>query len=408
MTVREKSGSRTGSAGGITSYDPDNGIFKRYIHDPTDPESILPNATGEIIEDADGYIWVGGESGLSRLNSETGKFKRFISDPQNPRTLSERQVRGLYVDKENTLWVATGMPWQLDTLGGLNRYIPENESFERFLHDPDNPESITNNKVRAMFEDSRGNFWIGTAGDGLHTLDKKTGAFTHYPHNPDDADQISKPFLYGEDPNNMAPNSHITSIFEDKKGRLWITAAYSGLNVYNPETGQMYHFERGMGEDKLKTNFIWQTFQSDDGTIWIATGGDGQEVYKLREESLSFPFYDTKSVTGDSTSMSHGIVKDDKGKIWISSTFNINPDDAFSTLRKVHPISGEINHINFRQSDNDSLWFKGFIGSISKDQIGNIWIGTNRGYYYGNTEKSDFTNLDLISLPMMTLESLRF
>jgi signal transduction histidine kinase/ligand-binding sensor domain-containing protein len=381
-------------SGGITSYDPDNGIFKRYIHDPDDPESIMANATGEIIEDADGYIWVGGESGLSRLNPETGKFKRFISDPQNPGTLSERQVRGLYVDKEKTLWVATGMPWQSDTLGGLNRYISENESFERFIHHPDNPVSITNNKVRAMFEDSRGNFWIGSAGDGLHTLDKKTGAFTHFPYNQDDPYQLSKPFLKGEDPNNLTQYSHITSIYEDKRGRLWITAAYSGLNVYDPGTGRTYHFESGAGENELKTNFIWQTFQSDEGTIWIATGGDGQEVYKLREESLSFPFYNTNSVNVENTSISHGIVKDSNGKVLISSTLGVNPDDVnLSALWQVDRLSGEIKQINFSGSDDDASWFKGFVGSVSRDQADNIWIGTNNGYYFGNKEKSGFVHL---------------
>ncbi len=148
------------TGGGLTSYDPDNGIFKRYVSDPSDPESIMPNETSEIIEDADGYIWVGSSGGLSRMDIETGKFKRFYCNPEDPATLSDRQVRGLYVDKDNTLWVATGMPWEGDTLGGLNRYLPKTESFERFIHNPNNPAGITNNKVRAMFEDSRGNFWI--------------------------------------------------------------------------------------------------------------------------------------------------------------------------------------------------------------------------------------------------------
>lgn len=379
--------------GGITSYDPDNDIFKRYIHDPNDPESILPNSTSAIVEDAEGYLWVGGSDGLSRLDPETGKFKRFISDPENSATLSDRQVRGLYVDKENTLWVATGMPWLEDTSGGLNRYLPETESFERYMHDPDDPTSITNNKVRAIFEDSKGNFWIGTAGDGLHTLDKNTGIFTHYPYNPDDPEAISKPTLNGADINNLNQFSHITSIFEDERSRLWISAPYSGLNVYDPEKGKTYHFESGP-ENELKTNFIWQTYQSDDGTIWIATGGDGQEVYKLRENNLFFPFYDLKSITGDSTSVAHGIVEDEKGKILIGSVYDINGqlDDNFSTLTQVDRQSGLIKKIDFSKSNNASLILDGFIGSISKDQQGNIWIGTSDGYYYSNADKSGFTN----------------
>gem|GEM_PF-3543761 len=117
------------SGGGLTSYDPDLGGFTRYIHDPDDPESIMANETGEIIEDADGYIWVSARTGISRLDPQTGKFKRFYHDTEDATTLSNQEVRGLYVDKDKVLWVATGMPWQVDTLGGLNKYIPQSETF---------------------------------------------------------------------------------------------------------------------------------------------------------------------------------------------------------------------------------------------------------------------------------------
>jgi signal transduction histidine kinase/streptogramin lyase len=296
----------------------------------------------------------------------------------------------LYVDHDNTLWVATGMPWQEDTLGGLNRYIPENESFERYIHDPDNPVSITNNKVRAMFEDSKGNFWVGTAGDGLHKLDRKTGSFTHYPYDPSDPNKISKPFLYGNDPTGNSQFSHITSFFEDNDGRLWITATYAGLNVYDPETGTAFHFERGPGEDEMKTNFIWQTFQSDDGTIWIATGGDGQEVYKLREENLLFPFYDTQLMIGDSAKKSHGIFKDDEGKIWLGLSGNNPNDPERSKLWQIDPSTWAFERIFFGGGMEDSMGYDGFLGGITQDHEENIWIGTEHGYFIGNTKEDKF------------------
>ena len=48
------------SGGGITAYYPDTGTFVRYKNIPGDPESIIPEETGSIIEDASGDIWVGG------------------------------------------------------------------------------------------------------------------------------------------------------------------------------------------------------------------------------------------------------------------------------------------------------------------------------------------------------------
>ena len=43
---------------------------------------------------------------------------------------------------------------------------------------------LAHNKVRAIFEDSKGNFWVGSAGDGLQILDRKTGRFTQYHYDP--------------------------------------------------------------------------------------------------------------------------------------------------------------------------------------------------------------------------------
>ena len=110
------------SGGGLTRYNPDQELFTRFTTDPDDPESILHGQTGAIIEDSEGNIWIGGRQGLSRLNLESGKFKRYSHNPEDPNSLSDNDVRGLYVDSEGTLWVATGMAWDLDDEGGLNRY----------------------------------------------------------------------------------------------------------------------------------------------------------------------------------------------------------------------------------------------------------------------------------------------
>ena len=56
------------SGGGITSYNPDKGVFKRHVHDPENPQTIHDGETAAIVEDSEGYIWIGGRSGLSRLD----------------------------------------------------------------------------------------------------------------------------------------------------------------------------------------------------------------------------------------------------------------------------------------------------------------------------------------------------
>lgn len=45
----------------------------------------------------------------------------------------------------------------------------------------------------SVFEDSRGNFWVGTVGDGLHLMDRDRGTFKHFPYDPENPELLSGP-----------------------------------------------------------------------------------------------------------------------------------------------------------------------------------------------------------------------
>ena len=78
------------------------------------------------------------------------------------------------------LWVAAG---------GLNRFNADNETFTRYVPDPDNTTSISSNAVYFLYEDHAGHLWIGPGGGGLNRFDRETGTFTRY--NPDYVDPTS-------------------------------------------------------------------------------------------------------------------------------------------------------------------------------------------------------------------------
>jgi signal transduction histidine kinase/ligand-binding sensor domain-containing protein len=377
------------SGGGITALNPDQESFTRFTTNPDDPESILPGETSAIIEGSEGDIWIAGTQGLSRLNKESGKFKRYSHDPNDPNSLSNNDVRGLYVDKDGVLWVATGMPWDLDDAGGLNRYDARTDSFKRFLHDPNDPTTISNNKVRAMYEDSQGNFWVGTAGDGLHLFDKENQTFRNYPFDPQSPGKLSMPFLQGTDATNSSPWSHISSITEDRDQRLWITAVSGGVNVYDPNVGVSKHFEAGEEDNMLKSNFIWQTYQSDDGTIWITTAGEGKEVYKVKEKEFKFPFYHFEEL-GDSLGVYRGILKDPQGSTWIAQS-PPSPDFPImrSSLWKVDKNFKDIEQVKLKPG-SASPTISSFMGSISLDRSGQLWAGTQEGYFIGDHQDGNF------------------
>ncbi len=182
---------------GLDQYNPATGIFKHYRHVQNDSGSLSIGIVTVILRDHQGILWVGTHNGLDRLDEKTGKFIHYRNEPGNPRSLSSNHVRAIYEDHRGVLWIGTGLYWEseINNDGGLNRFDRNTGTFTRYLNDPKNPHSLINNKVRAIFEDSRGTFWVGTSGDGLHTMDRETGSFERHLYNPAKPDELSRPKL---------------------------------------------------------------------------------------------------------------------------------------------------------------------------------------------------------------------
>ncbi len=372
--------------GGLTAFDPITETAVRYRHDPNDPASLGDNTNSVVVEDRDGYIWVGGNGGLDRLDCKTGKFKHFRHDPADPRSLSFDRVRALYVDRQGTLWVGTGLPWDSGKelkLGGLNRYDPKTETFTRYLHDPADPHSLANNKVRALLEDSKGNFWVGTAGDGLHRMNRENGTFTRLNFDPKNPGKLTQPILRGTTPAIWSPETHVSCIFEDPQGRIWITAFPGGLNVYDPTSRITRHFEMGKNEGDLATSRLWQTFQTRDGVTWLAGAGGGGVVskVKLQDNRFSFSNFYNASAANEMGDDLNAILKDGAGIVWAG--FNNG-----SPLIRFDRKTGEA----FPLTIGDAPGGAGVraVSSLSLDREGFLWVGTEKGLFRRDPKTGKF------------------
>jgi ligand-binding sensor domain-containing protein len=378
-------------AGALTSYDTERQVFTRYQHDPEDPESLSGNVFSTVAEDHQGFIWIGGEVGLNRFDPETGSFKRFQHVPGNSTSLSYNRVRALYVDKAGTLWVGTGFPWDTNSNeGGLNRYNHEDGTFTRYLHDPEDSTTLVNNKVRSILEDSRGNFWIGTAGDGLHLMDREKGTFKRLARDPVNPDKLSGPWQTSPVPVFSDSTTHISSIFEDDEGRIWITAFPGGLALYDPSSGITQRFKMGSDADELSTDFLWNTYQTRDGTLWITSGGEGRTIFKVKQYDDLLPFFDIPLSENEFRVSSNGIVKDRAGDIWVARGPFLEQINRDTGLRTVITIG------NSQQPVTN-------IAGLSLDREGYLWVGTDRGQFRGDPETSDF---QLFKLPGISDEIL--
>jgi signal transduction histidine kinase/ligand-binding sensor domain-containing protein len=358
---------------GLDKFNPATGDFRHFRFNANDKNSLANDTVNAIIRDHKGVLWVGTNGGLNRLDEKTGKFIHYTNQPGNQKSVSSNVIRKLYVDHKGVLWVGTGWPfYNLDKEaieGGLNRMEPD-ETFTRFMHDAKDPNSLTNNKVRSIFEDSRSVFWVGTAGDGLHTMDRSEGIFKHYFYNSNKPDKLSRPPL-----KTGGEGDHITFICEDGAGAIWIGTFSSGINRYDTALKKITHYELGNGfPDKSG----WMAYTSRDGVLWVST--QENNLYRIN------PFQKKINniiIGGNGAS---GILEDKQGLFWIGVWEKglLEYDSNFKLIQQFKNIP----------SDTFSL-HSNIIFKLFQNQKDNIWLCTVSGVEIFNKQNKKFYRLQL-------------
>jgi signal transduction histidine kinase/CheY-like chemotaxis protein len=125
------------------------------------------------------------------------------------------------------------MLWAGTQDGGLLRFEPKTGRFTVYRHDPQNPRSLSHNKVNAIREDQKGTLWIGTQ-NGLNQMDRSRGTFAVY---------TTKDGL---------PDNAVKAILEDERGCLWL-ATHNGLSRFHPPTRTFRNYSEA---DGLPANFL--------------------------------------------------------------------------------------------------------------------------------------------------------
>lgn len=358
---------------GIFKFDPVHQTFTRYRHSPEQPGSLSADWVTVIKCDTRGNIWVGTGAGLDRYDDKTNSFIHYTSNAYDPRSLSANEVVAIYEDRKGTLWIGTGSVYgplaNKPLIGGLNRMDDIKGIFTRYVHSDTDTNTLINNKVHAMFESRDGTFWVGTAGDGLHTLDRKTGKF----HRLTNTQAIFSP---SRPPVTPEPYSMISFITEDAKGGIWIGSNDNGVNYYDPATKRLVHLLPGSEDPHNVDNFLWAAFTSAEGVLWMSSIAGSLYTYNPLQLKVPFKDVETEEVTG--------VYEDKDGSVW-ASTFG---NGLLHFNEKGNPVQ------TFTHDDQNpnSLQTNGLTALIPGDD-NDLWIGTvGKGIEHFSIETKNFTH----------------
>lgn len=290
---------------GVSLY---NGLTFRYF---TTADGLSSNQVRNIEEDSDGNIWFGTQNGITKYDG-----KRFIIHKPSETSFSLFESPGITSKKEpmsshqnqsvtkvnkSDLWFSAG------TKDGVIRFDGKELTYLQFpLPNPRNSQdsysltdytkgkdnmtwfatytnvigydgnnfTVIDNKslnlqkqtgvlhVRSIFEDSKGNLWIGNNGIGV--LLKKGDKLIDFTKQQRLA---SKKTLKDGSDSPKGTLEHVFEIAEDKSGNIWFGDRDTGAWRYDGTT--MTNFTT---EDGLTTTQIMSIYQSKNGDLLFGMG----------------------------------------------------------------------------------------------------------------------------------------
>ena len=124
-----------------------------------------------ILQDSYGFMWFGTEDGLNKYDGY--KITVYKNDPKDKNSLSNNQINDIIEDANGDLWIAT---WG----GGLNKYDRHKNVFTHFMNDPKNRYSISNDFLNHLAFDDDGNIWISADNEGISIFNKQKNSFTQF------------------------------------------------------------------------------------------------------------------------------------------------------------------------------------------------------------------------------------
>ncbi|MDX1614143.1 MAG: two-component regulator propeller domain-containing protein [Candidatus Promineifilaceae bacterium] len=305
-------------------------------------QGLSQSSVHDILQDRYGFMWFATSGGLNRYDGYG--MTVFENDPQEPSSLSDNTVLALWEDQRGILWAGTAH-------GGLNRFEADSETFAAYRHDASDEHSIPADRINDVYEDSAGQLWIGTT-NGLALFDPARQAFRRFAPVHGSAQQPD-------------PRNEITVILEHQNGLLWIGTA-GGLFLFDWRTGE-FTVPAGI-KDELAAAGVLSLYEDQQGMLWI---GAPVGLLALDSHSDTIRHYDAEE--NDPNGLIHprvqAITADPSGTLWVgtgSGLERLTADQAgFIHYRHEPAAAGEL-------SDDD-------VRALYIDRAGVFWVGTDIG-----------------------------
>lgn len=369
---------------------------ERFMHIDSH-QGLSHNFVRSVYKDATGFVWIGTESGLNRFDGYSIKIYR--NDPADSSSLPSDYIKRLFAAPGGELGVITG--------NGVCFYNSATETFSSEFEFLDKNVKVNPNDVLNVVRDNARNYWLLLENNGMvcyNEVKKTTQSVKHVDnddaticsnnvtalaHHPDGSYWITHTngvlenavfkdgkftvvkrmsFLWTP---LLENKSLLSELMVDRDGDLWgfINNLDEGVFYYQTSQNKMYHFKKNSTPTALSSDLISGLVQDDQGYIWISSSGTGIDILDKKNFSIRNVSQHSNMATTLSANAATTMYKDPDGIIWIG-TFKKGLDFFHKSMERF-PIYN-------RHSKPFALPFED-INHFLEDKKGNLWLGTDGG-----------------------------
>ncbi len=273
--IKTKDGIWAGSSTGLQFLDFKHDRIQSFHHKEGDPFSIPGDYVTALAMDYSGNLYVGTDNGLAYFQTFYKSVRPSTSLELNNALKNDqesKQISGLIFDNKNS-----HKRLIITSLNGIVVYDLINKTHRLFTEDKTNPKSLKYNRIRSIFLDHSGNFWLGLNSKGINKFSPKGTKFKTYKNTGNSGVKLS--------------DNVIASIYSDKEN-IWVGTWAGGVNIINKKTKKVTIINtKGEIGQKIVDDHVHVLHHRDNGNIWIGTK-NGISIYSEKTNSYySFEKY---------------------------------------------------------------------------------------------------------------------
>ncbi len=305
---------------------------RRITHSSMDLSDV--NITG-ICPLNEAELLVGTEGmGLHKLDVNTCVTQPYlIADYESNNGMNGNNINDIYVDEEKRIWLA-------NYFEGITIVDNRYKNYDWIKHSIGNHQSLVNDQVHAVIEDSEGDLWFGTS-NGISLYNRQT--------------QRWHSFLSSVDHHLKDKNHVFVTLCEVSPGVIWAGGYTSGIYKINKRTLSVEYFSpflltpMNMQPDK----YIRGMIKDSNGHIWSG-GFYNLKCFDIKDNSVRL-YPGVNSITA--------IAEKDSNFMWIGTATGLYLLDRNTGSYQYVVLPVEVNYVNALYQSDGGLLYVGTNGS---------------------------------------------